>query len=77
MEIEFNTDSFREFGDNIRADLVGGKLIIVIDTEQEIGLSSTGKMMGVASTGGFIKLPGGLKGNIYIGKSSGLLGNVH
>jgi len=75
--MEVIIDRLIEAGDNIKAGMIGPLMVIVIDTEQEIGLSSTGKMMGVASTGGFIKLPGGLKGNIYIGKSSGLLGNVH
>jgi hypothetical protein len=61
-------DQLQEVGDNIVAGVVENKLILVIDTEQEIGLRSTGKMMGVASTGGFTRLPGGLSGIIYIGK---------
>jgi hypothetical protein len=55
-------------GNNVKALEVGGRLVLVIDTRQEIGLSSSGKMMGIASTGGFTLLPQGLKGNIYIGK---------
>lgn len=45
-----------------------GKLILIIDAKETIGLSSTGKMMGIASTGGFQSIPGGLKLNLYVGK---------
>lgn len=59
-----------ETGQNIKATKQGTLLILVIDTSTEIGLSTSGKMMGVASTGGFTAIPGGLKGNIYIGKKA-------
>jgi hypothetical protein len=68
MEIKINTDKLQPVGENLLATIQDGKLILVIDTTQEIGLSSTGKMMGIASTGGFTALPGGLKGNVYVGK---------
>lgn len=57
-------------GENILAGIVEGKLVLVIDTKKNIGPSSSGKMMGYASTGGFTGLPGGFKGNVYIGKKS-------
>ncbi len=69
-EIKVNPETMQEVGDNVRATKVGSALVIVIDTTQEIGLSSTGKMMGLGSTGGFQALPGGLKGNIYVGRKS-------
>jgi|WetSurMetagenome_2_1015567.scaffolds.fasta_scaffold174571_3 hypothetical protein len=40
----------------------------------DIGLSSSGKMTGIASTGDFAALPGGMKVNIYIGEKIGSLG---
>ncbi len=69
-EIKVNPETMQEVGENVRATKVGSALVIVIDTTQEIGLSSTGKMMGLGSTGGFQALPGGLKGNIYVGRKS-------
>ncbi len=69
-EIKVDPAAMQEVGDNVRATKVGNALVIVIDTTQEIGLSSTGKMMGLGSTGGFQALPGGLKGNIYVGRKS-------
>ena len=69
-EIKVDPATMQEVGDNVRAAKVGSALVIVIDTTQEIGLSSTGKMMGLGSTGGFQALPGGLKGNIYVGRKS-------
>jgi hypothetical protein len=69
-EIKVNPETMQEVGDNVRAAKVGSALVIVIDTTQEIGLSSTGKMMGLGSTGGFQALPGGLKGNVYVGRKA-------
>lgn len=43
-------------------------IVIVIDPTKDLGLSSTGKMRGVANSGGFKELPGDLVGNIYVGK---------
>jgi hypothetical protein len=68
MKAEIDTNTMPNAGENIIADVKDNHLIVVVDLSKEIGLSSTGKMMGVASTGGFVQLPGGVKGNIYIGK---------
>lgn len=69
-QITVNPEAMQEVGDNVRAAKQGNLLVIVIDTAQEIGPSSSGKMMGLGSTGGFQALPGGLKGNIYVGKKA-------
>lgn len=66
--ITINPDAMQEVGENVRAAKQGSLLILVIDTDNEIGPSSTGKMMGLGSTGGFAALPGNLKGNIYVGR---------
>jgi hypothetical protein len=58
-------------GDNIKVAKVEGKLVVVIDLGEEIGLSSTGKMMGIASSGGFTQIPVDgfkIKMNLYLGK---------
>lgn len=60
----------RVVGDNVLAEIVEGKLVIVIDPEEEQGLSSTGKMVTIASSGGFTRLPGGLSANIYVGRKA-------
>jgi hypothetical protein len=70
MEIKIETTTMREIGQNILASEQDGMLILVIDTSKEMGLSSTGKMMGIASTSGFIPMPGGLKGNLWLGKKA-------
>ncbi len=69
-KIEVDPATMQEVGDNVKATKQGNLLILVVDTSQEIGLSSTGKMMGLGSTGGFQALPGGLKGNLYVGKKA-------
>lgn len=69
-EIKINTESMTEVGENILTTKQGNLLIMVVDTTQEIGLSSTGKMMGIGSSGGFTGFPGGLKGNVFIGKKA-------
>ena len=55
---------------NIKATIIGNRLVLVVDlTAPDLGLSSTGKTLGVASTHGFTKfLREGLTGNIYIGR---------
>jgi hypothetical protein len=58
----------REVGDNILAVEVDGMLVLIIDPATTIGESASGKMMGIASTGGFVQIPGGLKMNLYAGK---------
>jgi hypothetical protein len=66
--ITINPDTMQEVGDNVKAMQQGDLLVIVINTKREIGESSSGKMMGYGSTGGFAALPGNLKGNIYVGR---------
>lgn len=53
---------------NIRATMCGDWLILLVDTTQDLGPSSTGKMRTVASTHGFQDLLDGLRGNSYIGR---------
>ena len=55
---------------NLRGAIIGDHLVLVIDlTAPDLGLSSTGKTLGVASTHGFQKfLRDGLTGNLYIGR---------
>jgi hypothetical protein len=64
-----------EVGENIKATIVteGGKklLVLIMETGKDIGPSSSGKMTGVASTGGFQRLPDGLTGNVYVGRKVG------
>jgi hypothetical protein len=55
-------------GDGLKVADQDGKLILVVDKSNDIGPSSSGKMTGIASTGGFATIPGGLKVNVYIGK---------
>ena len=43
---------------NIKIEVVDGKIIITIDSTADYGLSSSGKSRTVASTGGFIPVPG-------------------
>jgi hypothetical protein len=66
--ITVDTSKMQEVGENVLATKQGNLLVIVIDTSVTIGNSSTGKYLGHGSTGGFAPLPGGLRGNIYIGK---------
>lgn len=69
-QITIDLSNMQEVGDNVRAAKQGSLLVIVVDTNQEIGPSSSGKMMGLGSTGGFQSFPGNLKGNLYIGKKA-------
>jgi hypothetical protein len=56
---------------NLSATVQDGKLILVIDLSKNIGLSSSGKMIGIASTGGFQAVPGTpAKINLYVGKKA-------
>jgi hypothetical protein len=67
-EITFDETDTAELSDNLEGIVKGNKLILVIDLAQTIGESSSGKMMGIASTGGFIAVPGTkAKMNLYIG----------
>jgi hypothetical protein len=69
-QFTIDTDKMSEItmGSNVKAMMEGTTLILVIDTTKDLGVSSTGKMRACANTGGFQGLPGGLKGNVYVGK---------
>ena len=43
---------------NVEMNVEGNKLIIVVDLNQEFGLSSSGKSITVASTEGNVSVPG-------------------
>jgi hypothetical protein len=66
--ITLNEEQLVEVGSNIKAVQQGNLLILVIDVREELGPSSTGKMTGVGSTGGFTRFPANLSGNVYIGR---------
>jgi len=58
-------------GNNVSSIIIEDKhlLILVVDLHEETGLSNSGKMMGVANTGGFTKVPGtDLRINMYVGR---------
>jgi hypothetical protein len=71
-EIVVNLAELVEIGveSNLRGTIIGNQLVLVIDlTAPDLGLSSTGKTLGVASTHGFTRfLRDELRGNIYIGR---------
>jgi len=68
--INLTLENMTEVGENIRVVKQDKYLILVIDTTVDLGLSSTGKMRAIGNSSGFTALPGGLKGNIYIGKKA-------
>jgi len=53
-----STKKGRSFLKNIEMNVEGNKLVIVIDLNQEFGLSSSGKSITVASTEGNVSVPG-------------------
>jgi len=61
-------------GQNVQAKQEGDTLLLAIDLSKTIGLSSSGKMMGIASTGGFTPLFATtergkqIKLNLYLGE---------
>ena len=62
-------NKYQKVGENIKFWLENdGVLTLVIDTKKEIGLSKSGKMMGIASTEGFTHLVNDLKLNLWLGK---------
>lgn len=69
-QITVDPNTMSECGENVLATMHEQFLVIVIDIAKTIGPSSTGKMMGIGSTGGFAALPKGLKGNVYVGKKA-------
>jgi hypothetical protein len=68
--ITVKKEELQVVGQNVKAIVVGDNLVLVIDTTTNIGPSSSGKMIGYGSTGGFTPLPGDLKGNIWVGKKA-------
>jgi hypothetical protein len=70
MKIELDLEAMKEIGvdSNVRAVLSGDLLILVVDVSRDLGPSSTGKMHAVGNTSGFQLFPGGLKGNVYVGR---------
>jgi len=70
MIITIDSEKMREIGENILVIEDGDQLILVIDTSVTGKLSSSGKMRSVAQTGGFVSMPGNLKGNVWIGKKA-------
>jgi hypothetical protein len=58
-----------KIGNNLREVMqADGTLILIIDTTKTFGPSESGKMMGIASTGGFVSVEeNGLKLNLYLG----------
>ena len=48
----------KELGTNVKGSINGTKLTIEIDLTKDYGPSKSGKTLTVASTGGFVKLPG-------------------
>lgn len=57
-------------GDNLKAITINGYVIFIAKANQSIGPSKSGKMDGIASTGGFAKIAGGMSVNLYLGKKS-------
>jgi hypothetical protein len=72
-QITIDTDKMPEvtMGSNVKVEMQGDLIILVIDTTKDLGVSSTGKMRACGNTGGFQGLPGGLKANVYVGKKVG------
>lgn len=70
--LNINLANLVEVGENVQAGMMddGDKkyLVIVLDTSVNLGPSSTGKMTGTGNTSGFKPFPGGMFGNVYIGK---------
>lgn len=70
LQIDENQLQEVGLGSNVKAVQIGNKLVLVIDLTQDLGLSSSGKMRAVGNTSGFQNMPGGLRGNVYIGKKA-------
>lgn len=62
---------------NLRYSVDGTTLTLIIDLETTVGPSKSGKMMGIANTGGFMPIPvtsprgeeKAVKLNLYLGES--------
>lgn len=74
FDVNIKSEDLKFVADNVEITQAMNKLIIVVDLEKTVGLSSSGKMMGIASTGGFTALPvtstrgKKIKMNMYIGE---------
>ena len=66
--ITFNPEDAERAGENLKAIQLGDTLVLLINTSKAIGPSASGKMLGIASTGGFVLLQDGMKLNLYLGK---------
>ena len=56
------------YGRNVKGVKQGNTLILMIDLARDLGLSSTGKSILVASTGGFERVGGGIRVNVVVSK---------
>ena len=54
--ININSDELKKVGENLKMVVKDDMLILVVDLKEEIGVSASGKMMGIASTAGFTKI---------------------
>jgi len=62
-------DELKDLGGNVQMGKIDGKTIIVIDENASLGtMSSTGKSIAIASSGGMVKLPGNLLFNLWYGR---------
>ena len=66
--IEFELENMEEVEENLYVIRINGTLILVMDENENIGLSASGKMQGIAQSGGFVSLGKGVKANVYVGK---------
>ena len=66
--LNIDESKLRPVGRNIQAVETGGKLVLVIDPNQPLEPSKSGRMQILASTGGFAWVTNDLKANINIGK---------
>jgi len=74
MDVNIKSEDLKFVADNIQIIQAMNKLFIVVDLEKTVGLSSSGKMLGICSSGGFTALPvtstrgKRIKMNLYIGE---------
>ena len=66
--ITIDLSKMKEVGDNVLAGLFDGQLVMVIDPGIQAGLSASGKTATVGNTHGHVRLPGDLRGSVYVGK---------
>jgi len=66
--LTINEAEATKIGQNLRYLQLGDTLVLLVDTSKTVGESKSGKMMGIASTGGFVYVEGDMKLNMYLGK---------